>query len=308
MSSTSLPELLDALALAPAGIALWDAQDRLRFANPWFEQTYGVRAADAPSWEQMVRRSHAERHGILIETDDIDAWIAQVRTRYRSQPVRRFESDLADGRWVWVVETLMPDGRLLMLVTDISTLKAGEVALRESRDEAVRTAMRDPLTELYNRRYIFGRLSTLLAGSAAMRWPLSVAMIDIDHFKHINDSAGHDIGDAVLCHFAQALTRELRPMDAVGRIGGEEFLLLLPNTGLDGAALLLSRVRDLVARSCGASLVPVPRYTFSAGLAAALVDDSVDTLYRRADQALYAAKQGGRDRDQVAPDSRSMRL
>ncbi|MDB6002158.1 MAG: hypothetical protein JWP52_3857, partial [Rhizobacter sp.] len=198
-------------------------------------------------------------------------------------------------------------GWLSMMISDVSPLKATEGALRSARDEAVRVSMKDPLTDLYNRRFIMGHLGEMLAGSRAMRWPLSLAMLDIDHFKRINDTAGHDVGDAVLCHFAERLREQLRPMDAVGRIGGEEFLLVLTNTGLDGAAQTLDRVRRLIAESIVAASQPVPNYTFSAGIAAAAADDSVDSLFRRADQALYQAKRDGRNRD-WAVNSRSMRL
>jgi diguanylate cyclase (GGDEF)-like protein len=140
-----------------------------------------------------------------------------------------------------------------------------------------------------------------------VRWPLSLAMLDIDHFKRINDSSGHDVGDTVLCHFAEQLRGQLRPMDAVGRIGGEEFLLVLTNTGLDGAVHMLGRVRRLIADSIAVASQPVPEYTFSAGIAQACPDDNVDSLFRRADQALFQAKRDGRDRD-WAVNSRSMRL
>lgn len=297
----------DAMANASFGFALFDDSDRLRVANAWFEQAYGVTAAESPSWETMMRRCHASRRGVLIETEDIDGWIAHVRTRYRQVAVRAFQSDLADGRWVWVTETLRPDGWLSMMVTDVSPLKATESALRIARDEAVRVSMKDPLTDLYNRRFIMGHLGEMLAGSRAMRWPLALAMLDIDHFKHINDEAGHDVGDAVLCHFAEHLRRQLRPMDAVGRIGGEEFLLVLANTGLDGAVVTLGRVRSVIGESTAAAGRPVPSYTFSAGIASSTADDSVESLFRRADQALYQAKRDGRNRD-WSVNSRSMRL
>jgi diguanylate cyclase (GGDEF)-like protein len=244
---------------------------------------------------------------VLIETDDIDAWLARVRTKYRQAPVRAFQSDLVDGRWVWVIETLQPDGWLSIAVSDVSSLKATESTLRSARDEAVRISMKDPLTDLHNRRFIMGHLGEMLASGRAMRWPLALAMLDIDHFKRINDSAGHDIGDAVLCHFAEQLRHQLRPMDAVGRIGGEEFLLVLANTGLDGAAQTLGRVRRLIGESTAAANQPVPTYTFSAGITVATADDSIDSLLRRADQALYQAKRDGRNRD-WAVNSRSMRL
>jgi len=298
--------LAGAASHAGAGIALFDAEDRLRFANTWFRQAYGVDPTLAPTWDDMMRGCHALRRGVLIETDDIEAWLARVRPLYRSRPVRSFESDLADGRWVWVTESLQPDGWLLMVVADVSPLKASEAAARRARDDAVQLARSDALTELDSRRYIFEQLAELLLGSRSMRWPLTVAMLDIDHFKHINDTQGHATGDAVLRHFGSLLRRQLRPADAVGRIGGEEFLLLLPNASLDGAAQTLRRVRQLITESTAAALLPLPAYGFSAGLAAAQPGDTVDTLTRRADQALYRAKAEGRNRDWA--DSRSMRL
>jgi diguanylate cyclase (GGDEF)-like protein len=299
--------LADAFNAFPVGLALWDAGDRLRLANRWFEDAYGVSAADAPTWEQMVRGCHARQRGVLIETDDIDAWVAAVRRSYRQVPVRAFESDLCDGRWVRVVETLRGDGSLLTTISDVSTLKATEAALRLAHEEAVRVSMRDPLTDLPNRRDIFARLGEMLTSSNAMRWPLSLAMIDIDHFKRINDSEGHAVGDAVLCHFAKLLTSRLRPMDAVGRIGGEEFLLLLPNATLDGVVQMLSRVRELIEASVAAPISSLPPYTFSAGVVESRPGESADALFRRADRALYRAKQGGRDQS-WAENSLSMRL
>lgn len=304
-------ELLTHMAAAArhagAGIALFDPQDRLRYANVWFREAYGVDPMLSPTWEAMMRGCHALRRGVLIETDDIEGWLATVRRRYRRQPVRSFQSDLCDGRWVWVTENLQPDGWLLTVVVDVSPLKASEAAAQRARDEAVEVALRDPLTELHNRRYIFAHLADLLSGAQAMRLPLAVAMLDIDHFKHINDTHGHGVGDEVLRHFAGLLRRQLRPKDAVGRIGGEEFMLVLPNATLDGAAAMLQRIRGLIGESLAASRLPLTAYGFSAGLASAQPGDGVDSLVKRADDALYHAKRDGRNRD-AAHDSRSMRL
>ena len=151
-------------------------------------------------------------------------------------PVRTFESDLADGRWMWVSETLQPDGWVLVLMADITPLKANETTLRRSHELALIASLTDGLTELPNRRHIFNRLDTLLATADQMRMPLSVAVLDIDHFKRINDAHGHAAGDRVLWRFARQLRRHMRPRAEVGRIGGEEFLVLLPNTSPLGAA------------------------------------------------------------------------
>jgi diguanylate cyclase (GGDEF)-like protein len=299
--------LAASMAHASFGLALFGPDDSLRYCNEWFERAYGVSLKDRPTWESMMRTCYSARRGVLIETDDIDAWLAVVRTKYRQRPSRSFQSDFCDGRWVWVTETLQPNGWLLMSVNDVSPLKALERELEGARDDAVRISMKDPLTDLSNRRFIMGHLGEMLAGARAIRCPLSLAMLDIDHFKQINDNSGHDVGDAVLRHFADRLRQQLRPSDAVGRIGGEEFLFVLQNTSLRGACDMLARVRGLVTASLNAHAEAIPPYTFSAGIALASVEDSVDTLFRRADQALFKAKRGGRDQD-WAVDSMSMRL
>jgi diguanylate cyclase (GGDEF)-like protein len=305
-----ITHLLRAAEGAASGLALVDPEDRLRWANAWFRANYGVDPMLAPTWEDMLRACHRLRRGVLIETEDFEAWLAAVRLRYRSAPVRRFESDLCDGRWASVTETCFPDGWLLMTVIDVTPLKTAETQAREARAAAEALARTDTLTGLANRRHAFERLGELLPAAQAMRWPLSVAMLDIDHFKRLNDTHGHAAGDAVLRHFGTLLRRQLRPEDLVGRIGGEEFLLMLPNATLDGAAQMLQRVRSMIGESLAAAQLPLPAYGFSAGLASAQPGDSVDSLVRRADDALYRAKREGRGRDAgaEAADSRAMRL
>ncbi len=280
---------------SPAGIGLFDPQERLRLANRSFLEAFATTLDPAPTWEEMLRHCHSERKGLLIETDDIDAWIAQVRQTHRKLPVRNFESDLTDGRWISVSETLRPDGWVLVVAADVTPLKANEATLRQARDKAVVASLTDPLTNLYNRRFIFNRLRDLLASSRGMRVPLTVAAIDLDHFKLINDTHGHSVGDQVLKHFAQMTRKHLRPIDLVGRIGGEEFLVLLPNAEAAGAAQALARLRKLLLATPSVSALPQLRLAFSAGLTTADAADSADQIYHRADRALYSAKAAGRN-------------
>ncbi|GAB4115890.1 MAG: sensor domain-containing diguanylate cyclase [Rubrivivax sp.] len=305
-----ITHLMRAAEGAAAGLAPFDPEDRLRWANAWFRDTYGVDPALAPRWEDMLRACHRLRRGVLIETEDVEAGIEGVRQRYRSRPVRRFESDLCDGRWVAVTETLQPDGWLLAAVNDVTPLKTAETQARQARAEAEALARSDPLTGLPNRRHVFERLDERMASSRAMRWPLAVAMLDIDHSKRLNDNHGHAAGDEVLRHFAMPLRKQLRSEGLVGRIGGEELLLVLPNTTLDGAVQTLQCVRAMIGDTLRAARLPLPAYGFPADLAAAQPGDTVDSLLRRADDALYRAKREGRGRDAgaEAPDSRAMRL
>jgi diguanylate cyclase (GGDEF)-like protein len=302
---TQIP-LLRGLHDSPLGLALFDAEDRLRYANTWFAQAYGIDEGSAPTWEQIMRDCHRHRRGVLIETPDINAWIAQVRSKYRQQPQRGFESDLVDGRWLWVTESLQPDGWLTTTCTEITGLKAHEATLRKARDEAVIASLTDPLTELYNRRYIFKRLDDLLASARSMRYPLCLALMDLDNFKALNDAHGHGAGDRVLRRFARHLKQQLRPLDSVGRIGGEEFMLVLPNATVAGAQAALARLRDTLdapsadtAQQALDPHLPLPRCTFSAGLTLARVGDDAERIFARADRALYRAKAAGRDQQVV---------
>jgi diguanylate cyclase len=109
MSARFNDHLVDCLKSGAAGYALFDPQERLRDANAVFLEAFGTQLEGAPGWEQLMRDCHRHRRGLLIDTDDIDAWIARVRRSYRQVPLRTFESALADGRWMWVSETLRPD-------------------------------------------------------------------------------------------------------------------------------------------------------------------------------------------------------
>jgi diguanylate cyclase (GGDEF)-like protein len=290
-------ELIASLQHSSAGWALFDPEDRLATANEAGRAALGVAANAHPTWEQLMRDCHRHRRGVAIDTNDIDGWVARVRSKFRSQPVRCFESDLVDGRWMWVTETTRPDGWVLVLLVDITPLKQNEATLRRARDTALIAAMTDPLTRLYNRRYIFKRLDDLLCSTQQMRIPLAVAMLDLDHFKRVNDLHGHAVGDGVLQHFAQQLQTQLRPLDAVGRIGGEEFLIVLPNADAAGALPVLERLRLRIGDA--RSQPPLP-YTFSAGVAAVARGESAADVVRRADDALYAAKTAGRDQLAIA--------
>ena len=279
------------------GIGLYDPQDRLRYANRHFREAYAIAEGDTPAWEDMMRRCHREHLGLLIESENIEDWLARVRLKRRQMPTRCFESDLVDGRWMRVTETLHADGWLLVSTTDVTALKVNESTLRQARDEAVRLAITDPLTGLHNRRYVFERLGQLFLAARQLRYPLTVAVLDLDHFKLVNDNHGHATGDQVLVHFARQLKQALRPQDLAGRIGGEEFLLALPNTEPQGARQVLARLRKSLEAQAPVPELPALRTTFSGGLAHAQPDDTAQTLWNRADRTLYRAKTEGRNRD-----------
>jgi diguanylate cyclase (GGDEF)-like protein len=290
--------LIHCLDETASGIGLFDPQDRLRYVNRYMREAYGIASGVFPNWADMMRNCFHAQVGLLIQTDDIEAWLRQIGQRRRRSGLRCFESDMVDGRWMRVTETLHEDGWLLTVTTDISALKAQESMLQQARDQAVQLAITDPLTSLFNRRHVFDQLDALFQQARGLRYPLTLAVIDLDHFKQVNDRYGHSAGDQVLVHFAQKLETQRRPQDLVGRIGGEEFLMALPNTTVQGTRQVLARLRQDLADSLPVPDHPELRLSFSSGLAQLKAQDTgASALYQRADRALYRAKHGGRARD-----------
>lgn len=175
----------------------------------------------------------------------------------------------------------------------------GLVLLSKERSEASlhHMARRDALTGMLNRRAILEQLSSELERARRAGSPLAIAMIDIDHFKQINDEFGHLAGDEVLCHCVRHLSQQLRQSDTIGRYGGEEFLLLLPDTPPAGAMKAVDALRESLAGNCALFGKHSIGLSFSGGLWCGVPGpgDTSDSLIAGADAALYAAKQNGRN-------------
>lgn len=161
-------------------------------------------------------------------------------------------------------------------------------------------ASTDPLTGLLNRRRFLELAQAEQARAQRYGRPVAVLLVDLDHFKRVNDTHGHRMGDAVLRTAADVLTASRRTSDLAARFGGEELVLLLPETDLKGAVGLAERLRlALAGAQTGLDGIDV-RITASIGVAALRPGESLDSLLHRADQALYSAKRAGRDRVMVA--------
>ena len=177
---------------------------------------------------------------------------------------------------------------------------------RDRADENNRVlAALDPLTGVANRRSLIAALDRDVARAQRMREPMALMMVDIDHFKDVNDQYGHPAGDRVLCSVVNVLRQRVRAQDLVGRYGGEEFMVLLPDTGLVGAEQLAHELCKAVEESrCPADGVPGPgiAVTVSIGVFGGRLEsgDSWDMLIAAADRALYQAKNNGRNRVEVA--------
>ena len=170
--------------------------------------------------------------------------------------------------------------------------------LRNNLDNSLELAVTDPLTGLHNRRYMSGQLNALVRRAGRGGEPVAVLLIDIDHFKMINDSFGHDVGDEVLREFAVRLATNVRAVDLACRYGGEEFVVIMPDTDLEAAHRIAERLRVHVAGSpFRVTGVEEPLgATISIGVACTLeAGDTPEALLKRADEAVYDAKAGGRN-------------
>lgn len=219
---------------------------------------------------------------------------------------------LDGGKKVSGEETFTPPGEETRYYwsTKIPLLRDGEVeayvGISSDITEVIRLkeqfkqlSITDHLTGLFNRRYFHERGRAEFQRAKRYRLPLSLMMLDIDRFKNVNDGYGHAAGDEVLIRLAGILTQDLREVDLVGRLGGEEFGVLLPNTGLGEACNLAERLRKVVAESKVDVADGAVRLDFTISIGVAEVKDnlvSLDQLISKADEALYEAKKTGRNR------------
>ncbi len=170
--------------------------------------------------------------------------------------------------------------------------------LGEILRESIQLAVVDSLTGLNNRRYLESHLAAWIETAAEQNRPLSLMILDIDHFKAVNDTYGHEAGDEVLRIFASRIKAVVRTVDMLCRLGGEEFIIVMPETRIDVAAKVAERIRD----SVNATLFPIEKglraipITVSIGIADRRNDREADALLKRADRALYRSKHDGRNR------------
>lgn len=179
----------------------------------------------------------------------------------------------------------------LSVILLVNELHVGE--LRQMADQ-------DSLTNVYNRRAFLKSLDQASSFAKRTGTPLSILILDIDHFKNINDSYGHDVGDMILRSVSETAVQALRTEDVMGRMGGEEFAIFLPNTEMQAALIVAERIRETVAARSFSVKSEKISCSISIGVSELGAHESVTNVLRRGDQAMYGAKSSGRNRTQCA--------
>lgn len=278
----------------PGMVAYWDSNLRCKYANMAYQEWFG--------------KSKAQMRGINLQDLLGEALFRKnepfIRAALAGEP-QLFERTLtkADGTVSFTLARYIPDMEsgevrgFFVLVTDVTELKTTQRELESRVKELDILAATDSLTGIGNRRHFLERAEDELARSKRYNLPLVFLMIDIDHFKSINDTYGHNTGDDVLKSMASTLQYTMRTTDIVGRLGGEEFGVLLIQTGTDEALVIAERLLKALQSVCVLTKSGSICYTVSIGLSAYEgEDDSMESLMKRADIALYRAKESGRNR------------
>ncbi len=275
------------------GLWDWNVATGEVFFSPKLKQILGYGPDEMePRVETWSDNIHPE------DKDDVLAALQQHLDGKCSRYEAEYRIKNRNGRYLWIydrgkVAEYDPQGgalRVIGMMQNVTDRKMLELHLDH-------LAHMDDLTQLPNRRAGMNQLNRILRQAEHQQQPLCVGVIDIDHFKRINDQYGHPIGDEVIARVAQILRQHLRRADYVFRMGGEEFVLLLPNTSVDDARQFEGRLHTRLQEVNWLEAYSIPKVTFSIGIAC-FPDDakSMDQLMLLADNALYQAKENGRNR------------
>jgi diguanylate cyclase (GGDEF)-like protein len=281
----------------------------------------GILSADAAVLVRLTRDGAADAigHGTVAAHPTVDPALAAVTAAAHSAPESPIPAPAVLGSAVtsWLTVPVMLRGEqhgVLLAGTsarryaeadvDIATALAvqGAVAMENALlfQQVQELATHDGLTGLFNRRHFFELAERSMNLSRRYDRPLAAAMTDIDHFKEVNDTHGHAVGDEVIREVAHRLMTVLRAADILCRYGGEEFAVLLPETGAAEVPAVAVRLHRAVTERPVQTAAGPLRITVSVGVAALLPEESLETLLKKADEALYTAKRAGRDRIAVA--------
>ncbi len=291
--SDELESLRAALDRVTDGVIVLDANLNVRHINRVVRDLWQVDEATARHLNYADLMKAALKHGLLLakaESDEVR--VARHLATIRANDAQPLDFQIA-GRTLRMRCAALTNGGHILTYDDISDLV-------QRADELIAMANTDELTGLPNRRSFMAHGKSEWDRFQRYHRPLSILMIDIDHFKKINDGFGHDVGDDALAHVARMCRDSRRSSDAAARIGGEEFAVLMPETTLEQARLVGERLRVAIAEAVCHSRGHHLKLTVSIGAAEATASMAgIHVLMKRADEALYQAKSRGRNRIEV---------
>jgi len=282
------------LALDGAELGLWDwnlKTNKIYFSHRW---------ADMLGYKPSEIEDSLKSKIIFVHPDDVEMVSDEIHALINGdKSVLRTEHRMVkkSGEVIWVLDK----GKVSEWDEDGTPLRATGTHLdvteiMKLKKEYENLATKDQLTEIYNRRYYFDEAKKFVYRYQRLQEPFSIGIVDIDHFKDINDNFGHPVGDYILKEFAKYLNECIRNNDVIARYGGEEFIFLLENTNKDQAKAIIDRIKidqaDKTYEIAGHKI----QFTFSGGVADVAESIVVDDLVSLADERLYKAKKAGRDR------------
>ena len=281
------------------GLCFFDGSQRLIVCNGVYAAMYnltGDLVRPGTTLREIVDHRYATNCSPKMSSEEYLRWRDSIAVSTEPSDT---VVNLADGRIIAIHHQPMPDGGWVATHEDVTERRRAEEALRQAKDQLEQFALHDPLTGLANRRKFIERFEYDAARALRNRTPLSLLMVDIDHFKQINDRLGHLAGDACLKAIAGLLSAGARKVDLVARFGGEEFVVLLPETAAEGALLAGERMRARIQAepvSIREAAAPLA-VTVSIGAATAhsAVTVTFEELLGLADAAMYRAKRDGRN-------------
>ncbi|MBU3005757.1 sensor domain-containing diguanylate cyclase [Paraglaciecola arctica] len=287
----------DFLSVSQDGYAIFSADDKLIGCNQAYADfmCMDLKSIVEQSFSQLLLTAHEKQQGPYIETQDIDLWLAKAQSKRRSQEFRLFEVDHTDGSWYLISEQTLPSGELLLHAKSISAQKSIEQKLSAHIHKLTDLALTDELTQIANRRSFIANVKSEISLYKRNHHAFTFCILDIDYFKKVNDQFGHQVGDKVLSQLCKLVSNTLREYDLFGRIGGEEFGILLRDTKTTEAYDIMDRLRKKVMNSTFNTATTPVKITLSIGLVESWLGCTFERLYNQSDMGLYRGKNNGRN-------------
>ncbi|MBU1363735.1 MAG: GGDEF domain-containing protein [Gammaproteobacteria bacterium] len=259
------------------------------------------RAVEAQEEMRVMLAEFVERLGTMNQSSTafethIEESARQIEQVSRLEDLKPLLDDVILATHAMAEETACSREQLKSLQAKVLVTESELMHLHQELDNASALARHDPLTDALNRKGLDEALEREVSSVRRKETPLSVSLLDIDNFKKLNDSFGHEAGDRALVHLADVARRNMRPCDTLARYGGEEFVVLMPDTTLEQGLEAMTRLQRELTKAIYLAGKEKILITFSAGVAQLATDESGTEAIRRADQAMYLAKRAGKNR------------